>query len=70
MELLEPIIQDQKQIWEQNGWQADIQEGIQKDRILSALDVLRSLEHSDYGIKTIIMKKYNLTEEKVILFKY
>ena len=37
MELLEPIIQDQKQIWEQNGWQADIQEGIQKTGFLVQL---------------------------------
>ena len=64
MELLEPMIQDQKQIWEQKGRREGRQEGKQEGKILGAIDILRSLEHSDEKIKTIIMEKYNLLEEE------
>ncbi len=56
MELLEPIIQDQKQIWRQNG--------IDEGKILGAIDALRSFGHSDDDIKAGIMKNYNLSEEE------
>ncbi len=71
LELVKPLIQDQvqdqvqnqiqiqKQIWIQKGEQKGRQEG----QILGAVNALRSLNHSDEEIKSVIMKNYNLSEE-------
>lgn len=56
LKLVEPLIQDQKQIW--------IQKGKQEGQISGAVNALRSLNHSDDEIKTVIMKNYNLSEEE------
>lgn len=60
LELLEPLIQDQQQIWLQKGEQKGRQEG----QILGAVNALRSFGHSDEEIKVGIMKSYNLSEEE------
>ncbi len=54
-ELLEPVIQDQKQIWKQ--------EGRQEGKVIGTIDTLRSLNYNNEEIKTIIKKNYNLSEE-------
>lgn len=56
LELVEPLIQDQKQIW--------LQKGKQEGQIIGAVDALRSLNHSDEEIKAVIMNSHNLSEEE------
>ncbi len=56
MELAEP--------WIQEGRQEGRQEGIREGIIRGAVDVLKSLGHSDEEIKTVIMRKYDLSDEE------
>ena len=70
LEIVKPIIEPQILLREQsalekgmkNGMKKGIEKGIEKG-IRGAVDILRDFGHRDTEIKTIIMKKYSLTEK-------
>ena len=71
MELAEPWIQERERDAEirgkREGRQEGIREGIREGRqegIQGTVDILHSLGHSEEEIKTVIMQKYDLSDEE------
>ena len=62
--LAEPLIQDREKKAEIRGKQEGRQEGIQQG-IFGIVDILHSLGHNDKEIKTIIMERYDISEEEI-----
>lgn len=58
LEIVKPIIEPQILLREQSALEKGMEKGIR-----GAVDILRELGHRDTEIKTIIMKKYRLTEK-------
>lgn len=62
MEIVKPIIEPQILLREQNALEKGMKSGMEKG-IRGAVDILRDFGRRDTEIKTIIMKKYSLTEK-------
>jgi len=61
LEIVKPIIEPQILLREQNALEQGMKKGIK-----GAVDILRDIGREDSEIKTIIMKKYSLTEKDAI----
>lgn len=60
LEIMEPLIKPQMLLMEEEAEKAGLKRGIQ-----GTVDVLRDLKHGDIEIKTIIKKKFDLSDEEV-----
>ena len=59
LEIMEP----QLLLREEKGLRKGLKEGL-REGIQGTVDVLRDLKHDDIEIRTIIKKKYNLSDEE------
>lgn len=60
LEIMEPLIKPQMLLMEEEAEKAGLKKGIQ-----GTVDVLRDLKHGDIEIKSIIKKKFDLSDEEV-----
>ena len=68
LEIMEPqlLLREEKGLRKglKEGLREGLREGLKKG-IQGTVDVLRDLKHDDIEIRTIIKKKYNLSDEKM-----